>query len=64
MKKIVIGIFSLFRSFRHAIILSGFGAVSYCKHSPTCGDYFIQTVNKQGVLSGFRKGLVRVLRCW
>jgi len=64
MKKVVISAYYLFRSMRHIVIMSGFGTVSYCKHSPACGEYFLQTVAREGVFSGLYKGLNRVLRCW
>lgn len=34
-----------------------------CRFHPTCSTYFIQAVEKYGLLSGMRRGMVRILRC-
>ena len=36
---------------------------THCRYSPTCSSYFIQAVNKYGVLQGGWRGLRRILRC-
>lgn len=35
----------------------------YCKYRPTCSEYFIQAVEKRGVLRGGLTGIWRLLRC-
>lgn len=34
-----------------------------CRFYPTCSDYFIQAINKYGILKGGLKGIYRILRC-
>jgi len=34
-----------------------------CRYQPTCSTYFIQAVQKYGVLIGSAKGVWRILRC-
>ncbi len=35
----------------------------YCRHSPTCSQYAIETVAQRGVLIGMPLSVWRVLRC-
>ena len=35
----------------------------HCRFVPTCSEYFIQAVEKQGAVRGTLKGLGRILRC-
>jgi putative membrane protein insertion efficiency factor len=35
----------------------------YCRFSPTCSEYAIQSVNKYGIIKGGIKAFWRVLRC-
>ncbi|MDR2487043.1 MAG: membrane protein insertion efficiency factor YidD [Clostridiales Family XIII bacterium] len=34
-----------------------------CRFYPTCSSYFIQALEKYGLLKGFRLGLLRIMRC-
>jgi len=34
-----------------------------CRFQPTCSEYFIQAVEKKGILIGIFYGLRRLLRC-
>ena len=34
-----------------------------CRFTPTCSNYFIQAVQKDGALKGSLKGLARIFRC-
>ncbi len=34
-----------------------------CRFHPTCSQYFIEAVQKYGVLSGSWRGVRRILRC-
>ena len=34
-----------------------------CRFTPTCSSYFVQAVQKHGLLRGTTKGLWRVMRC-
>lgn len=35
----------------------------YCRFHPTCSEYAIQTINKNGVLKGGLYAFWRILRC-
>ncbi len=34
-----------------------------CRFQPTCSEYMIEAIKKYGVLSGFARGVWRILRC-
>ncbi|MBI4232190.1 membrane protein insertion efficiency factor YidD [Candidatus Peregrinibacteria bacterium] len=35
----------------------------YCKFVPSCSEYAKQSIKKHGVIKGFIKGFLRVLKC-
>ncbi len=57
MKKIIIYLIKFYR--KNLSILS-YGC---CRFYPTCSEYFVQAVEKYGVLQGSFKGIRRILRC-
>ena len=36
---------------------------AHCRYSPTCSEYFIQSVQQRGLLTGTMAGLWRICRC-
>tara|TARA_X000001036_G_scaffold162710_1_gene154361 strand:+ start:412 stop:660 length:249 start_codon:yes stop_codon:yes gene_type:complete len=34
-----------------------------CRYLPTCSDYFIESLNKHGLLKGISMGIKRLLSC-
>ena len=34
-----------------------------CRYLPTCSDYFIESLNKHGLLKGINMGIKRLLSC-
>lgn len=34
-----------------------------CRYRPTCSEYMAEAVERHGVASGLRLGLLRILRC-
>ena len=34
-----------------------------CRYLPTCSDYFIESLNKHGLLKGVSMGIKRLLSC-
>ena len=34
-----------------------------CRYSPTCSEYFIQALQKKGLIKGTLLGIWRILRC-
>jgi putative membrane protein insertion efficiency factor len=35
----------------------------HCRFSPSCSDYFIQSVRKYGSIRGSFRGILRICRC-
>lgn len=62
--KVVVFLHTLTQSFRHLTVASGMGTISYCKHSPTCSEYTLKQMQKNGYVLGMLKGAWRVLQCW
>lgn len=62
--KVVFQTYQIARNFRYNLLKSGFGIVIHCKHTPTCGTYLINQVEKRGLVVGLTTGIWRVLRCW
>ncbi len=59
MKQITI---SLIRFYQRAVSPHLNKGIAKCKYYPTCSEYMIQAVKKNG-LKGFFQGLWRILRC-
>ena len=36
---------------------------NHCRFYPTCSEYFIQTIQKNGLIKGTFKGIKRILKC-
>ena len=34
-----------------------------CRYLPTCSEYFIESVQEEGILKGTTKGIKRILSC-
>ncbi len=34
-----------------------------CRYTPTCSDYFIESVKKHGAIRGAIRGVWRIIRC-
>ncbi|MCP4850083.1 MAG: membrane protein insertion efficiency factor YidD [Verrucomicrobiaceae bacterium] len=39
------------------------GAGAGCRYTPSCSEYFLEAVEKHGVISGSAMGLKRIFRC-
>lgn len=35
----------------------------HCRYEPTCSQYFVEALQKYGVIKGSAKGIGRILRC-
>jgi len=62
--KIILRGYQFFRTARYNFLYSAFGYVSHCRHRPACGTYLLRKIQKEGLLLGGAKGILRVLRCW
>ena len=45
------------------VVLSVFGHVSSCKHTPTCSEYTVDQIKAHGTIAGIRLGVARILSC-
>ena len=36
---------------------------NHCRFYPTCSEYFIQAIQKNGLIKGLLKGVKRILKC-
>ncbi len=34
-----------------------------CRFLPTCSEYFIEALRKQGLIKGFKLGVIRIFKC-
>jgi putative component of membrane protein insertase Oxa1/YidC/SpoIIIJ protein YidD len=62
--KLLEKLYIISKTVRYIFLFSVFGVVSKCKHTPTCGHYFVQTIRKEGILQGIYKGVPRIIACY
>lgn len=65
LRKIIILIIKIYQrtlSFDHGF-LSVYYPHGYCRFRPTCSDYAILAIEKQGLIKGGLKAAWRILRC-
>lgn len=58
----IIKIYQKTLSFDHGF-LKIFFPHGYCRFRPTCSEYAIRAIEKQGIIKGGFKSLWRILRC-
>lgn len=58
MKSLIILLVKIYQTF-----ISLFIGRNKCRFWPTCSNYFIESVEKYGVIKGSYFGLARILRC-
>jgi uncharacterized protein len=63
MKKIITFTISFYQNLVSPAIKNILGINKMCRFSPTCSEYVKTSINKDGILLGFRKSAVRILRC-
>ena len=34
-----------------------------CRYLPTCSEYFIEALKTQGLINGFKLGIIRIFKC-
>lgn len=65
LRKLFVGIIQLYQkslSPDHGYFKRYYPA-GYCRFQPTCSDYAIMAIRKNGVLLGSLRGFYRILRC-
>jgi putative component of membrane protein insertase Oxa1/YidC/SpoIIIJ protein YidD len=61
--KVLFVTYQVLRQARYMFLLSFFGVVSHCKHSPTCGSYTFKKIENEGFLRGLLSSFKKVLSC-
>ncbi|QQR83555.1 membrane protein insertion efficiency factor YidD [Candidatus Peregrinibacteria bacterium] len=65
-KKIPIGLIKLYQktlSPDHSIWAKTLYPHGYCQFSPSCSQYMIEAIEKEGIIKGIAKGIWRILSC-
>lgn len=60
---IVWGVYRASVAIRKSALLSAFGFVSECKHTPSCGQNLVEQLSTNGLRSGTVKAVVQLLTC-
>lgn len=55
-------VYLFLREIKDQLIISNFGFITSCKHSPTCSVYMAKNIKKKGLV-GFFLGIKRILLC-
>jgi putative component of membrane protein insertase Oxa1/YidC/SpoIIIJ protein YidD len=66
MKSLGVGLICLYRLLKptyHLLMVSLFGFTFTCRYRESCSHYTLRQVKKHGTITGFKKGLRRVLSC-
>lgn len=56
-------LYKFFSTIRHNIMLSVFGFSPTCHQNPSCSQYTVEQIKKDGTIIGLTKGVWRVLHC-
>jgi uncharacterized protein len=63
MKKILIFTINFYQNFISVILKNVLGINRMCRYSPTCSEYAKIQIKKEGILKGFGKFAIRIIRC-
>lgn len=47
----------------YQILISPFLGAGKCRYYPSCSNYFIEAIEKKGLIKGFLLGVWRILKC-
>jgi len=61
MKKLIFFICKIYKTFLSENLERVFGGG--CRYTPTCSQYFLQSIEKKGLLQGSFLGFKRILSC-
>lgn len=56
--------YSVWKQIRNQLLLTVFGYVSVCRHTPSCSQFAAQQMKEHGTIWGLLRALPRVLRCF
>lgn len=56
-------LYKFLATIKHNIFYSVFGFTSTCRQTPSCSQYTVESIKKDGTIVGLSKGLWRTLRC-
>jgi len=57
-------IYKFFREVKKQLLISQFGFITDCKHSPTCSKQTQIYIKEQGLIKGSVKGAIRIITCF
>lgn len=63
MKKLLLLTIYIYQSLISGILKNIFGINKMCRFSPTCSEYAKTKIIKYGILRGFQKSAIRILKC-
>jgi len=62
--KVIIRLYQGLLHAKRGLLYSVFGYHAVCKHVPSCSEYMLRAIKKDGTIAGLTKGLRRILLCW
>jgi putative membrane protein insertion efficiency factor len=63
MKKTLIFVVNLYQGFVSGFLKNVLGVDRMCRFSPTCSEYAKIQIRREGILRGFGKSAIRLLKC-
>lgn len=56
-------LYQIVREFKHQLFFSLFGFSGSCRQNPSCSQYTVSQMKKNGTIIGLAQGLWRALHC-
>lgn len=63
MKRILISIINFYQAFISTSLKNILGIDRMCRFFPTCSEYTKIAIEKKGIIKGFGKSTMRILKC-
>jgi putative component of membrane protein insertase Oxa1/YidC/SpoIIIJ protein YidD len=63
-EKLSIRIYLFLREIKHQVFFSVFGYSASCHQKPSCSQYTVEQMKKNGTIVGLLKGMYRAVRCY
>lgn len=61
---LTINIYQKFKNEINLLLLSLFGVAFSCRQKPSCSQYMVEQIKKNGIIIGLKKGLIRTVHCY